>query len=470
LLYGSCDTRRDSSYGYTVRKIVVPTNQPTFNPTLSLPTSSPSVSAPTAFPSAQPTDLPTTTPTTSQPTVTPTALPSVSPTNWYDPRWVEITRGRETCHDEQKITRACRGTCDFNNCKESCNRNTRCEFIFYRSSVCVLYRGCDRRRESSWGRTVQIVRVPTNEPTHVPTVSQPSSSPTVVPSEIPSVTPTDLPSLSPSVSAPTAFPSAQPTDLPTTTPTISLPTVSPTDLPSVSPTNWYDPRWVEITRGRETCHDEHRIARPCKNCDLNQCKESCNQNERCQYAFWRESRNDPSERSCVLYSGCDRRREGSYGITVQIVRIPTNEPSQMPTTSQPSKSPTTVPSEAPTFAPSSSEPTSPPTSSQPTQMPSNSPSVSFPSSSPTVWNHPRFYLHFANGQTCSRSGGRRIGKPCGKNCSFAFCRQRCEEVENCWFFYRSARGGCELFSRCDSTSTRSGAVDGPTWRKEIPSE
>lgn len=299
----------------------------------------------------------------------------------------------------------------------------------------------------------------------MPTVSHPSSSPTVVPSDVPTTTPTSVPSSSPSLSAPTAFPSKQPTDLPTTTPTTAQPTVTPTALPSVSPTNWFDPRWVEISRGRETCHDEQRIGRPCKNCDLNQCKGYCNRNERCQFAYWRESR-----KMCVLYSGCDRRRTGGYGITVQIERIPTNQPSRMPTISQPTEFPTVTPSEVPTFAPSSSEPTSPPTSSEPTQMPSNSPSVSFPSTSPTVWNHPRFYLHFADGQTCSRSGGRRIGKPCGKNCSFEFCRQRCEEVENCWYFYQSARGSCELFSGCGSTSTRSGAVDGPTWRKEIPSQ
>merc|ERR1740123_2670660 len=238
----------------------------------------------------------------------------------------------------------------------------------------MLYNGCSTVVGSSSGVIVQKIVIPTNEPSHVPTFSGPTEMPTISePTGFPSVTPTKMPTSS----SPSFIPTSS---IPTNMPTVSEPTKTPTDSPSSAPSNWYDPRWEEFSSGATTCSRNFKISRTCKRgCSYSQCKNSCAENSRCRYFFFRQHTG-----FCMLYNGCSAVVGSSSGVIVQKIVIPTNEPSHVPTFSDPTEMPTIseptgFPSVTPTKMPTSSSPSFIPTSSIPTNMPT----VSEPTKTPT---------------------------------------------------------------------------------------
>jgi len=409
-----------------------------------------STSAPTAHPSLSPTtDVPTTSPTVSPSTSAPTVSnPTIAPTNWFAPRWVEIYRTTTTCSDTHKIWRPFKRDGSFDDCKQYCANDSRCKYFFYRPSheVCILYDSCEETRSSSQGITVRKDTIPTNEPSFAPSFSAPT--------------------LNPTVSSPTTVPTtSEPSQLPTTTRPSCNPTVSPSVAPSVSnptiaPTNWYAPRWVEVYRTTTTCSDNHRFARPFRgDGSYADCKQYCANSSRCKYFFYRSS-----NQLCKLYDSCEITTGSNWGITVRKDTIPTNEPSFAPSFSAPTSNPTVS---YPTASPTISEPTALPTISEPSFNPTIAPSTGDPTKMPTTWDTPRWHVEIESQvSTCGKS--ERISVRCYRGCHDEdYCRNLCEEDDECQYYFKSIAGRCELFRSCNLRRTKQVPHRGTTWRKEL---
>jgi len=409
-----------------------------------------STSAPTAHPSLSPTtDVPTTSPSVSPSTSAPTvSSPTIAPTNWFAPRWVEIYRTTTTCSDTHKIWRPFKRDGSFDDCKQYCANDSRCKYFFYRPSheVCILYDSCEETRSSSQGITVRKDTIPTNEPSFAPSFSAPT--------------------LNPTVSSPTTVPTtSEPSQLPTTTRPSCNPTVSPSVAPSVSnptiaPTNWYAPRWVEVYRTTTTCSDNHRFARPFRgDGSYADCKQYCANSSRCKYFFYRSS-----NQLCKLYDSCEITTGSNWGITVRKDTIPTNEPSFAPSFSAPTSNPTVS---YPTASPTISEPTALPTISEPSFNPTIAPSTGDPTKMPTTWDTPRWHVEIESQvSTCGKS--ERISVRCYRGCHDEdYCRNLCEEDDECQYYFKSIAGRCELFRSCNLRRTKQVPHRGTTWRKEL---
>jgi len=391
-----------------------------------------STSAPTAHPSLSPTtDVPTTSPTVSNPTI--------APTNWFAPRWVEIYRTTTTCSDVHKIWRPFKGDGSFADCKQYCANNDRCKYFFYRPShkVCVLFDSCDETKTSSHGITVRKDTIPTNEPSFAPSFSAPTLNPTIS-------SPTTVPT--------TSRPSCKPTVSPSVSPSVSNPTIAPT--------NWYAPRWVEVYRTTTTCSNNHMISRPFRgDGSYDDCKQYCANSSRCKYFFYRSS-----NQFCKLYDSCENTTGSNWGITVRKDTIPTNEPSFAPSFSAPTSNPTVS---YPTALPTISEPTATPTISEPSFNPTIAPSTDDPTKMPTTWDTPRWHIEIdSQVSTCGKS--ERISVPCYRGCHDEdYCRNLCEENDECQYYFKSIGGRCELFQSCNSRRTKAVPHRGTTWRKEL---
>merc|ERR1711997_1139310 len=197
----------------------------------------------------------------------------------------------------------------------------------------------------------------------LPTISEPSGSPSVMPTKMPTS------------SDPSFAPSGMPSGAPSRIPTSSTPTKMPTDLPSSAPSHWYDPRWEEFSNGATQCARTFKVSRTCqRGCSYTQCQNSCKDNSRCKFFFFRAQSG-----FCMLYNGCSTMVNSSSGVIVRKIVVPTNEPTYNPTSSNPTALPTiSEPSGSPSVMP-----TKMPTSSQPSYAPSGMPSGTPTSSMPT---------------------------------------------------------------------------------------
>merc|ERR1719499_995628 len=414
-----------------------------------------------------PSPYPTSSPSTSVPSFSPTVSePSLSPTRWFDPRWMEVLDGSTTCAHSFRISRPCRNECNLQQCKQFCADRSNCRFFFLSNSGrCELYSACTETRETR-GVTVRKDVIPTNQPSFDPTISAPSSSPSIsMPTGTPSVS---APSKSPSVSMPTGKPSVSaPSTSPSTSNPSTSPTVEPTSFPtftdpSLAPTNWFATRWVLILDSQTKCSSSQRDWRPFRNGGQeHECKEYCDSGTTCNFYYFR-----PDRGFCELFTDCVELTEARSGVSYQKITIPTNEPSHSPSvsmlTSAPSSSmPTSAPSSSlPTSAPTTATPTSSPTLSEPTALPSETPTrgptFSQPTAPPSHWYDPRWVQVLNRGTMCSPTF--RFARPCKSGCSEQECKDYCASRSQCRFFWRSAKGRCELFNNCADTVERGNGI------------
>jgi len=217
--------------------------------------------------------------------------------------------------------------------------------------------------------------------------------------------PSSQPTASPTTSQPSFQPSVVPSEEPSVTPTVA---------PSKSPSHWYDPRWVyiygtETTRSTTRCAvNGGRIALFRNGHTDLSCRAECAAREACNF-YWRNWKG-----RCELLRNCDVAVQDKSGVSVQKVIETTLEPS------------------------------------------------SFPSVSPTTWNTPRWIEVLDSTTTCATE--HKLSRPCKKDCSRAFCQEKCDENDACAFFYNSPNGRCELFDSCTNTRT----ANGVTVQKFVP--
>lgn len=154
-LFNGCDVTQASSSGITVRKDVIPTNEPSYVPTASMPSSYPSSSTPTYVPTIS---EPTSMPTTDEPTIAPskaptTSKPTIAPSTWDTPRWhVEVEGGFVTCGRKERVAFPCRRHCYGDYCREQCEGNPQCHYYFQGiRGKCELFKTCNERRAVSKG-------------------------------------------------------------------------------------------------------------------------------------------------------------------------------------------------------------------------------------------------------------------------------------------------------------------------------
>merc|ERR1719189_88334 len=139
MLYNGCSTMVNSSSGVIVRKIVVPTNEPTYNPTSSNPTALPTISEPSGSPSGMPTS----------------SMPTMLPTTWDTPRWIfEIQNESKTCSKSDRLAVVCNNGCWGDFCRNQCAERASCGFYHTNTrGRCELFRMCDGRRDTRMGST-----------------------------------------------------------------------------------------------------------------------------------------------------------------------------------------------------------------------------------------------------------------------------------------------------------------------------
>jgi len=287
-LFDDCSITVPDAKGVTVRKIVIPTNEPSFNPTVSNPTTVPTSS----LPSITPTVSPSFSPSISQ--------PSSSPSRWFDPRWETVFNGQNTCDTEYRISRFCNNSdnCSEQECQDGCADNDKCKYYFTRANgVCWHFSDCAKMVESKEGKTVRKIVIPTLEPSFGPTLSAPSTNPSL-----------SAPTLAPSSSAPTTGPSAVPSKTPSKTPS-KIPTIS---APTKSPSTWNTPRWhIFLQNSPFTCSRAERILTPCDDgCFGNTCRDICAANPECWFFF-----KDNRIGKCELFSSCQGLRTTRLGTT-----------------------------------------------------------------------------------------------------------------------------------------------------------
>eukprot|EP00040_Diaphanoeca_grandis_P036611 m.233921 g.233921 ORF g.233921 m.233921 type:complete len:1573 (+) comp33649_c8_seq7:254-4972(+) len=295
-------------------------------------------------------------------------------------------------------------------CKQRCDDIETCQSIDYIEAlqVCRALRSDDVVAIDDFIQGVFGYKKITPAPTHTPSTTAPSPTPTSFPSQSPTEFNASLTTKAPVTPTPTVIPTSGPT-LTAGSPTVSPATPAPSTPPTAAPTRTQVDKYCNLADLIEDAtvtfeyaiEASERIEFWFRTLSTSQsaqvCANVCNTHPAC-VAFVRFE----ASTKCVMLLKTD----GLYGVSPEpalsyvkaidgtiCTPSPTQAPSQAPSSSHPTSHPSPTPTQMPvTLKPTTSPTTLPPTAnpttslptSNPTKPPTNAPSTAHPSVSPST--------------------------------------------------------------------------------------